>query len=372
MSTKVLFDHQIFTWEKFGGISRYFSEIIPRLSQYEILPFTSVLFSNNEYIQHIDSIKNKKFLPNLNFKGKALINKNLNATFTYKNLSKKKFDVFHPTFYHPYFLKHLKGKPFVLTVHDLIHEIYRTEFNKVDKTLQFKESLIPKAEKIITVSNNTKNDLLRYYNIPENKVLVIYHGASDNKPILNTTIKNLLLPSKYILYVGKRNELYKNFKTLINSFQKLIEKDKSIFLVCVGPKFDKNEIELFSKLKISNNIKQFSVSDELLNTIYQNALLFVYPSKYEGFGLPILESYKNQCPVLLSNNSCFREVAADAAVFFDPNDENDLYNKLSNIIYYSNNRQILIDKGKLRLKFYNWDKSAELSSIVYKSIFNGH
>lgn len=359
----VLYDHQIFTWEKYGGISRYFSNIIEHFNSNDLSINISVLLSNNYYLSNNNYSKHHMFLPNFNFKGKALINKTINKLFSLKNLNDNKFDIFHPTYYDSYFLKYLKGKPFVLTVHDLIHELFSFEFPSDDPTLSFKEKVIPKASSIIAVSENTKRDIIKYYNYPESKIHVIYHGCS--KHVISENIPFL---DKYFLYVGKRNEKYKNFEVLLNAFSKFTAFNKDFKLYCVGDSLSIAECDLLRKLKISEKVISKKVTDIELNRLYKNAVAFIYPSKYEGFGLPILEAFSNDCPVLLSNSSCFPEVAIDGALYFNPVDVDSIVEALNIISNDENIRHNLIGKGRQRLMNFNWDVSAQKTNLVYQSL----
>ena len=177
---RVLYDYQIFQDQKYGGISRYFCEIISRFPK-EITPIISSIYSENHYLQSLYPLiatKNLKteevFFSSYNFKGKwrlyALLKKHfplifneyskVNLDYSIQLLQKQNFDIFHPTYYNPYFLEYIGKKPFVLTVHDMIHEKFPHYFSYKDKTAEWKQLLLPKAHSIIAVSETTKQDIL--------------------------------------------------------------------------------------------------------------------------------------------------------------------------------------------------------------------
>src|SRR5690606_2346406 len=229
-------------------------------------------------------------------------------------------DIFHPTYYDAYFLSLLK-RPFVLTVHDLTHEIYPEFFPQNDPFITHKREVIAKADHIIAISHSTAKDLQEVFGIAEKKISVIYHGYYKGHIQEDTDFP---LPARYLLYVGDRAG-YKNFTRFITAVAPLLRQDKELFVICAGGgEFRLAERELFYRNGISENILQRSATDPQLNNMYQKAIMFVYPSLYEGFGLPILEAFSNNCPVAMSDSSCFPEVGGNAVIYFDPYSPEDM------------------------------------------------
>ena len=209
----------------------------------------------------------------------------------------------------------------------------------------------------------TKKDLIEILNINPEKIDVIYHGY--NKPISTT---NLGSYGKYILFVGRRS-LYKNFIFFAEAVSKLLNKEKDIKLVCVGSPFNYEEITIFSRLGISNQAIAINVDDSSLNGLYSDALVFVFPSLYEGFGMPILEAFANNCPVCLSNTSCFPEIAGDAGVYFNPYDRESILNAIEKVIYDNAFAKEIVRAGLQRLHNFSWKKTAmETVSSYLKTI----
>lgn len=362
---KILYDHQTFTLQKYGGISRYFYELIKYFNQQEDVDVsTSLLLSSNYYITDKRDIKHIKFFPNNEFRGKIRLISPINKMFAIRNIKKQNFDLFHPTYYETYFLNHIRNKPFVVTVYDMIHEKFKEMSN--NQLTHSKKILCEKASKIIAISESTKNDLMELFCIEESKIEVIYLG---NTMVLDNTIEiKIKIPEKYILFLGSRVG-YKNFDRFINSVSLLLNENRDFSIVCVGGnQFNSRELTLFKKLKIQNQIVQFNLEDSLLAQFYSKALLFVFPSLYEGFGIPILESFACGCPLVCSNTSSLPEIAGNGAEYFDPYDEQSIYTSIKKILNSNEQREILIKNGTERLKDFSWKKTAQETKQVYESV----
>jgi glycosyltransferase involved in cell wall biosynthesis len=290
----------------------------------------------------------------------------INKKHCIKLLEKQNFDVFEPTFFDSYFLPYLKNKPFVLTVHDMIPELFPEYFNRDDFQIVQKQKLCPLAAHIHVPSTRTKEDLVNILNVSPEKITVIPHGKPNY--MANDFKSAPLFDFKYILYVGDRYG-YKKFFSFLKEYSYIAKKFPEIKLVCTGRDFNYNEKTIISNLGIGENIITRFVSDETLINLYHYAIAFIYPSAYEGFGIPILEAFAAECPVILNNASCFPEVAGNAAIFFDINKDGNLFEKFENFYLSGESfRKEMIEKGRLQVEKYSWEKSAELLSNVYKSI----
>lgn len=356
---KVLFDHLCFN-EKYGGVSKYFVEVMKKLPKKSFK--LSLLFSNNSSIIENNSFFNvKPFLSNISFKGKPRLERLINKPNTIINILKENYDVYHQTHYDTYAYKYIsKKKHIVTTIHDLnyikIPQFYTNSKNKA----QMEESIY-KSDSIVTISNNTKKDLLENYNINENKIHVIYHGVNKNEFKKVDAVKNL----SFILYVGSRSS-YKNFSNVLHALSLINNKD--ICLVCTGTCFTKNEMKLFESMNLSNRIIHVSCKENELAFLYNNALCFIYPSYYEGFGLPLLEAMTYRCPIACSNTSCFPEIAENAALFFNPNNPNEIAESIVELCSNTVLRNSLIELGEKRVDFFSWDKSSNEHYKFYNSI----
>ncbi|MDR3217902.1 MAG: glycosyltransferase family 4 protein [Dysgonamonadaceae bacterium] len=358
---KILFDNQIFSIQNFGGISRYFYELIRNLAEnidYDL----PIAFSNNYYLRDKDISFYKTFSPHLKFTGRTTIIKFLNYRLQ-KKYFYSDYDIFHPTYYDPYFLNFIEKKPFVFTIHDLTHEIFSLQTKKDDWAVRGKRILSEKADQIIAVSENTKKDIVNRLHIHPDRIKVIYHGCSL-KPVQE---KKMTLPDRYILFVGERGG-YKNFQNLANAFSLLLQSDKELKLIVTGKPFFRDEHYLLRSLKINKNTIHYTAGNEELAELYSSALAFVYPSIYEGFGIPILEAFTCGCPVILSNSSCFPEIAENAGEYFDSLNIDSMVDSIKKVIYNHTRQEELIRQGKERSAFFSWEKTANQTLQLYKSI----
>ena len=388
----ILFDHQTFYNQKYGGISLMFSEIMNHLysmNENFVLPIKyteNANLINKAYYQPKQRYF-KYILPNLedwfyhkSFPGKRqaynIVKKiynrykrivySSNSLLINEALQKKNIKIFHPTYFDTYFLETVKmtRKPFVITVYDLIHEKFNGFFSHKDAVLRNRYLLCNHAEKIIAISESTKRDLLEIYNIDPAKVIVIHLASSVQKhlpePILNFPFKD------FILYVGDRWH-YKNFKNFLQSVSPIIKKYKAI-VVCVGShSFRREETKIMDSLGIRGNVIHIPFTTESnLAWLYANARLFVFPSLYEGFGIPLLEAMSFNCPIVCSNTSSFPEVVSDVANTFDPWDIESMTHAIYKVFESETLRNQLIKKGKERIKLFNWRKCGEEHLNIYK------
>jgi glycosyltransferase involved in cell wall biosynthesis len=366
---KILYDHQIFTAQKYGGISRYFYELVREFDNVqEVQCEVPLLVSNNHYISDKKFVNYMDLLPNKEFRGKQRIFKYLNEPNTILKLKQQNFDIFHPTYYNPYFLKYLGDKPFVLTVYDMIHEKFSEMFSSTDKTSEQKRLLVKKATKIIAISESTKRDLIELFGTEESKIEVVYLGNSmifDNHSILEVEI-----PNKYILFVGSRFG-YKNFDRFLEAVSVLLQEDLELSLICAGGgQFTSVQLALFEAQGIKDQLYQYDLDDSTLAYFYKNAQVFVFPSLYEGFGIPVLESFACCCPLACSNTSSLPEIAGNGAEYFDPYNVDSIRETVRTILENKNLKAQLIHNGTERLKAFSWEKTALETKKVYEEVLS--
>ncbi|NLD91046.1 MAG: glycosyltransferase family 4 protein [Fibrobacter sp.] len=379
---KILYDPQIFTIQKFGGISRYFVELIEGMvkkGEDVTLPLHSTCNSylkNSKCIQEylhkrIFNGKHKdSSIRSIQYELKRKIEDKLknygipdsNQRVYINALKNGTYDLVHPTYYDPYFYRYIGKLPYVLTVYDMINEKFPDYFAN-DSTILKKKYLAERASIIIAISESTKNDIVDILGIPEERIQVIHLASSLKKYEDKITLK---LPQKYLLYTGLRN-YYKNFKLFVEAVTPLLIEMK-MHLVCTGIKFTKSEMSYLEDFHISDRIINICASDSELAMLYTNAAAFVFPSVYEGFGIPILEAFNCGCPAIVSNINCFKEVASDAAEYFDPFDKVSMYNAIAKVIECPDHRQKLISRGYKRGALFSWKKVVEETEKVYKSV----
>lgn len=353
---KILYDSQIFSLQKFGGISRYIYELLShKTDEYEAVLAGKYL--ENEYLKDTPYYK-KLLLRETKYK-KYLINE-LNKRYSNKLIKNGEYDIFHATYYDTYFL-HVNKKPFVIDAHDMIQELFPMNTMAQKAIRKRKSILMHKADAILAVSENTKNDVLKLYpDIDADKIHVCYRGSFWHK------IDKVQKKKDYILYTGQRS-YYKNFKPFIIAVSPILQK-YNLHLICTGSPFTKDEKCLIQENHVDTLVSCRFATDNELQTLYSQAICFIYPSLYEGFGLPILEAWASGCPLALSNTSCFPEIASEAGFYFDPYNIDDMRNKIDTLITNKSLQNELIEKGFARLSLFQWKDKIKQTADIYKSL----
>jgi glycosyltransferase involved in cell wall biosynthesis len=389
---KLLYDHQIFYRQNYGGVSRYFCELMDQFSMDPETNFTLSLryvqndnlsqfpqldkyWSKKNYFLYnneiISSIQKKIRFNSVNFALNFLIN---NQGESIRSLNKQDFDIFHPTYYEPYFLKYLQKKPYVLTVYDMIHEIFPNYFKTNDQTKVWKKQLIENAGAVIAISENTKQDILKFTNIDPNLIHVIYLGNPFEHSTITSQIDLCLdlqsFEKPYLLFVGGR-PAYKNFDFFIESIAGTLCDHEDLHVVCAGGvPFSSKEKEVFKELHILEKVHHKKINESILKNLYKNARAFVFPSLYEGFGLPVLEAFSCGCPAIISNSSSLPEIGGDGAGYFNPNDTESIRIAIERVLFDDRYREDLIQKGFERQKFFSWEKTAGSTKNVYNTVLS--
>lgn len=362
---RIVYDYQIFSWQKYGGISRYICEIANQLSTIDGLDIKILAMAYvNEYL--------KKLKPGLvvglpvakiNKTGNIIkaVNTNLSKICLVTNPP----DIVHETYYNTTKLASRKTK-IVTTVYDMLHEKFPDSFPGYS-TPQEKAASVKRADHIICISENTKKDLIEILNVDPQKLSVVHLGVSLNFGENSDTSSKLSQP--YILYVGDRGG-YKNFRGLLQAYASSSQLINDFNLVCFGSRaFSTEEINLINKLGIpESKVIYISGSDDTLAGLYRYAEIFVYPSHYEGFGIPPLEAMAIGCPVACSNTSSMPEVAGNAAEFFNPYDPESIASAVESVVYSNQRKQDLIKFGKQRANIFTWENCAKKTRDVYASL----
>jgi glycosyltransferase involved in cell wall biosynthesis len=321
-------------------------------------------------LRSINNLSPRPFFRSHRFKGRNEIIRLLNQ-FYYKSEYKKiqRPDIFHPTYYHQYFLESIGDLPFVLTIYDMAHEMYPGLFHPLDFTVKNKRALAIKAARVIAISEHTKNDVVRFLGVPDSNIDVI-PLATDIRMDVSVKYPDSL-PKDFILYVGARNT-YKNFLFFLRAVQEIFKDSKNLSVICAGGgTFSASELKQIENLGLSKKIVQVNVSDGLLALLYNKSKAFVYPSLYEGFGIPVLEAFTCGAPAVLSNRSSLPEVGGEAAVYFDPENIDSLVTVLHNVIHQKDAGQRMIVKGYERAKLFSWHRTADQTIDTYNKIING-
>jgi glycosyltransferase involved in cell wall biosynthesis len=365
---RIAYDYQTFTLQAYGGISRYYIRLSEELKEKgeEVKIFAP--YHCNQLLSTLDRsmVQGKKIYTRDFPKPVALALLIANHVLSKGVISKWKPDLVHETYY-AMSRSGPKKSPAVITVYDMIHEKFSHYFHKADPTSFLKQLAIKRADHIICISESTKRDLVQLFPAVENKVSVVHLGFS----LFELEQKNVLEERPYLLYVGSRNG-HKNFISLVHAFANS-EKLRSDFdLVAFGGgALSAIELDLISNLKFRPmQVRQMSGDDNKLALYYKNASAFVYPSYYEGFGLPPLEAMAQNCPVISSNTSSMPEVIGEAGEYFDPSSTDQIAKAIENVVYSPSRRDELINLGKERLGLFTWSNCASKTQQIYRQLLN--
>lgn len=263
--------------------------------------------------------------------------------------------------------------PVVVTIHDIIPHVFHDKYlsnilERVWYELAIRVS-IHRSDKILTISNFSKEELIRHYDVDSSKIEIVslaYNEAFrkiEDTSILNDVKERYRLHKKYILAIGG-SEYRKNIQRLINVYLKNFRDDYE--LIVVGGKW--RDIDLAKKYQGENIRFITGVPEEDLIAIYNMADVFVFPSFYEGFGIPVLEGMACGVPVVTSNVSSMPEVGGDATIYFNPYDENDMAEKIKMVLDDKQLREEMISKGLEKVKEYSWEKCARETLKVYEEV----
>ena len=269
----------------------------------------------------------------------------------------------------------------VVTVHDLIPYILPETVGKgyLSKFLQEMPRIIDLSDGIITVSECSKEDIIKFFPNSKDKVFVTPLAADDKYKLLdrekckNIIRENYDIDKPFILYIGGFSPR-KNVKSLISAFSKIYKKlEEEYNLVIVGS--NKDDINILKDLSIALGVETFVkftgfVPEELLPVLYNACNVFVYPSLYEGFGLPLLEAMSCGTPVITSNISSIPEVVGDGGILIDPFDTDILENSLEELLNNEKLRNSLSLKALERSNNFSWEKTSEKTVEAYKKILN--
>lgn len=352
---RIVFNAMILN-DKPTGLGVYCKNILSRIN---INNVNNILYTDN-YKERTNTSKDIIFKINENNKIKSILNRNI---FMRKWINKQKNIIHYSPTQHGVSNKNIKQ---IITIHDLM-PLYFPE-GRIHQFLYYKlflKKIIKNSNLIITVSNNTKNDLIKEYKVKEDKVKVIYNGF-DKPKVLNkeeskNIVKNKFGVNDYILMIGI-HYAYKNLHSVIEAYD-LIKDEIDKPIVIVGNddcKYGNKLKELVKAKGIEDRVFFLGyVSNEDKNRLYQAAKLFIYPSKYEGFGLPVLEAMANNTVVACSNTSSLPEVVGDAAIMFNPDSIEDIRGSIKYAYNLNENEYAkFIEKGNFQISKFSWDKCA--------------
>jgi mannosyltransferase len=367
MENKILLDNIIFKLQTIGGISNYWYNLLKKSLDNTCIFYFEDKHLNKNYYRSLIELPCERIV-----KDKSIIPLKIKRYLSIKNIDKS-YNIFHSSYYR-YAKGNLKN---VTTVHDFLYERFMPKFNlkRVAHSRQ-KYLAIKHSDYIIGVSKNTLDDMLKYFPEFRNKKMqVIYLGTSAYfYPIKNKgksiKVQNQeLFYSGYFFYFGNRKG-YKNFRLLINAYSNLLKNNKNIpkLVIAGGGEFSSQEEILLSESKILPNlVKIKKITNSELNLLYNYCTGFIYPSLYEGFGLPLLEAMQAGAPVICSDLSSIPEVVGEAAIFINPLDVFSLEKALLDLLD-NRTRKDMANMGYKQAEKFSWKNTCQETLEVYNSL----
>lgn len=383
---KVLFDELGFA-QTHGGVSRYFAEMIKRLPE-DVEWRISVKTTKNVYLQeapfnipkmtrsvtdfasHIrPATLSRAFVRLCQATGRLLpadvaFDEANNRRESLRLIKEGCFDLLHVTDPHPRWntWRSIAGcKPIVATVHDLIPEIF---FPHDFMIRRMRRSLLNDAAHIIAVSENTKRDIVRLYGANPDKISVVYHGYL---PVATPERIDFDLPERYVLYVGQRT-YGKNYGLFRDVAIDLLKEDDNLELFFTGEPLDSDEQKPYRSAGVLGRVRQRFLSDSEMRYVFAHASVFVCPSRYEGFGIPILDSLSAGCPTVLSDASCLPEVGGNAALYFHVDDGTEMKHRIRQMLDDPSLATEMREAGIRRVREFSWERCANETAAIYRSV----
>lgn len=346
---RLLYDNLIYYLQINGGISTYWYELTSRFLKEEQISIS--FYEPNRKTENV--LRRKlQLLP-------KQIKRTLSAPVLERLIKLPHFDGPH-IFHSSYFRLPIKrsSAKVVTTIHDFTHEKYYSGL-RTRSHQYFKKEAVKASERIIVVSEHTKNDLLNFYpGIDESIVQVIYHGASPEYKVIQDITHNSEAP--FFLFVGSR-EHYKNFDFAV----KITAKLENFKLYIVGSPLNEGEQKMLKKM-LGKRYRSFqNIDNEELNLLYNTAFCLLYPSSNEGFGIPMLEAMQAGCPFVALNASSIPEVAGEAGIILEALSVDEALGAIETI---TNLRNTIVDRGLLRAQKFSWDRCFDETYGLYRSI----
>jgi glycosyltransferase involved in cell wall biosynthesis len=369
---RVLYDYQAFSMQRYGGVSRYVASLVTaiRASDAEVFVEFAGRYAQNEFLAGLGEPAPMTLFHRRSGRGAgalAGIADALNKRLVERRIDAGGIDVLHPTYYHTVPRERAGGPAVVLTVHDMIHELF--DLPDGERIRALKRRAIERADRIVAGSENTRRDLQRHLGVAADKIAVIPHGRTFTG---NESGNDALeLPGRYILHVGSRVG-YKNFTGLIEAIAPLMVADKTLALVCAGGgPLTAAEDAFLGRSAIADRVHPSPADDASLVTLYRQAALYVCPSRYEGFGLPLLEAMSLGCPAAASRTSSLPEVGGEAVRYFDPESVEEMRAVITELLADADARRALAEAGLARAATFSWAASAAAHVALYRAVSSG-
>ena len=365
---RVAFDDEIFTAQRYGGVSRAFTELSEALAEEPgVVPLLPFPFTTNRHLAasrvfHGRVLGGGRHIPGLRSLMRPINRRAITAT-----LARAQADILHATWYNPALAA--ANVPLVVTVHDMVPELMPGSVDSIANALhRGKLALVHRASRVIAVSATTAADLCRLSGLPQDTVRVIYHGITDRMRWQPINGRPPDLPGSYLLFVGRRGG-YKNFAGIAPSVADLLRRNVQLHLLCVGGgPFRAKELEPFVLAGVARRVQRIDADDRLLAACYSHAVALLFPSLYEGFGMPLLEAMINHCPVICSNRGALVEIGADAPFYFDPAEPDQIIELVEALSRDRAHRRAHVAKSASRAADFSWRRAAAAHAALYREL----
>ncbi len=371
---QVFLDDQIFHRQKIGGVSRYncnLAEALARTNKIKVTLFGG--WSQNAFLRNLIPHHNLRIV-HLPRRDKLKIRRlamGLSSLWRRRAFEQAlKWDsniIYHPTYFQPDDSLHEKACATVATFQDMIPEITANMSQQQERYRANKLKTARKAHRLIAASQSTKKDMHQYYPFIKERIDVVYHGSSLSyfEDCLSRSAPNH--PQPYFVFVGKRRG-YKNGLAAIHAFGLLAEAFPEVHLVFCGGEVGpgSEERSLIEGHRIDGRVDYVSADDFTLKKLLHGAIALVYPSLYEGFGLPVLEAMQHGCPVITTRLGSLPEVAGRAGIYIDPHSPEDIAIAMRRMLTQSDERKNFIDRGLHQAQKFSLAKTAENTLAVYR------
>jgi glycosyltransferase involved in cell wall biosynthesis len=369
---RIAYDSNVFTMQKYGGVSRYMVRLGEELCKLGNDVEVSGLLHKNHYLAASKCLHARmRYIGDFPFGTRRLMH-HLGDLVTNVRLAFWKPDIIHESFCHDRRVGSSKT-PRVCTIHDLIHHKFPEFRGKMNQIPYYQQKTIDRCDAVICVSESTRRDLLECLHVDAAKVHVVHHGFEHVRGECSLTPEdeNLLVDMTsvpYVLYVGARGG-YKNFQGFLKAL-KVSQSARHLRVIAFGGRpLSSEEFSLLGQLGFrEGDVRHCCGSDAILRALYRSAEAFVYPSLYEGFGFPPLEAMAEGCPVISSNASSMPEVIGDAAEFFDPANSECMASALDHVIDSEARRNELKLLGLARVQCFPWADCATKTEQIYRNL----